>query len=350
MGLITLRDLQFRRRRFAITVLGTMLVFSLALVLAGMSNGFREEARVTVASLGADAWVVPDGASGPFTSFAAQPEELTTDIEAIEGVEAAGGVAVFRADFRHEDELFPAHFIGYPTQDFGALETFEGREPRVAGEATVDEAIGFDIGQRFSVFGVELEVVGLTENHTVYTGVPNVYVELEDAQAIGFGGQPVATSFVVRGSPEGAPDGFFLQSGEEAEADLLRPTQNGNDSIDLVLLLLWAVAAMIVGAVVYLSTLERTRDFAVLKAVGASTRQLYAGLAIQAAILAIVAALLASVVAPFIGPFFPMPVVIPLSAFVSLPVLAVAVGLVASLVGLRRVATVDPAIAFGGAG
>ena len=49
-----------------------------------------------------------------------------------------------------------------------------------------------------------------------------------------------------------------------------------------------------------------------------------------------------------LGPLFPMRVDIPRLAFVSLPVLAVGIGLLASVAGLRRAVTVDPALAFGG--
>ena len=47
----------------------------------------------------------------------------------------------------------------------------------------------------------------------------------------------------------------------------------------MIAVLLWIVAALIVGSVIYLSALERTRDFAVFKAVGVSTRSVIAGLA-----------------------------------------------------------------------
>jgi putative ABC transport system permease protein len=40
---------------------------------------------------------------------------------------------------------------------------------------------------------------------------------------------------------------------------------------------------------------------------------------------------------------------VPASAYIALPIVAVVVGLIASLFGLRRAVTVDPALAFGGA-
>ncbi len=54
---------------------------------------------------------------------------------------------------------------------------------------------------------------------------------------------------------------------------------------------------MIIGSVVYLSALERQRDFAVLKAIGTSNRTLLASLALQAVIVALAAVAVAAVAA-----------------------------------------------------
>ena len=51
-----LRDLQWRKRRFVIAIVGTGLVFAMTLVLTGLANGFRVEATRTVDSLGVDAF------------------------------------------------------------------------------------------------------------------------------------------------------------------------------------------------------------------------------------------------------------------------------------------------------
>ena len=49
-----------------------------------------------------------------------------------------------------------------------------------------------------------------------------------------------------------------------------------------------------------------------------------------------------------LAPLFPMVVVIPMHAYLALPAIAIAVGLLASVAGLRRAVAVDPALAFGG--
>jgi putative ABC transport system permease protein len=154
------------------------------------------------------------------------------------------------------------------------------------------------------------------------------------------------SAVALKGTPAVSPPGTTYMSNATARKDLLRSVNSGRSAIDLVGFLLWIVAATIVGSVIYLSALERVHDFAVFKATGTSSMTILADLIFQAVIIALLAAGIGAFVATLIGPRFPIPVVIPMSAFLLLPLLAIAVGLVASLAGMRRAVTVDPAVAF----
>ena len=137
---------------------------------------------------------------------------------------------------------------------------------------------------------------------------------------------------------------------EEVAADVLGPIEKAISSVDLVRALLWFVAALITGSVVYLSALERQRDFAVLKAVGTPNRSLMASLGLQAALVALVSVLLAIVLQALLVPLFPMAVIVPTRAFWQIPVFAIVMALLAGAAGMRKVASSDPALAFAGAG
>ncbi len=90
MLLAALRDLQWRRKRFAITVIGTALVFSMGLLMSGLSNAFTVEVDRTLQQSGGDRWVAPTGAAGPFSAGISIP---------LDGFDAAAGAAgVERAD------------------------------------------------------------------------------------------------------------------------------------------------------------------------------------------------------------------------------------------------------------
>jgi putative ABC transport system permease protein len=342
---ITLRDLQFRRRQFAIAIVGAGLAFALALVLTGMSSGFRHEARETVAAIDADAWVVPSGVTGPFTSQSTIPADLADEVSA-ERVEPL-------ADFGHvarleDGERVNTNVIGHSIGGLGDPDWESDVASLPRGQAVVDERLGVADGETIAIGDRSLEVVGVVSDRTYFAGMPTVYVSLEEAQEIAFGGQPIATTIVTRGEPTELPPGFEALTNEEVREDLLQPLDGAIASIDLTRLLTWLLAVVVIGAVTYLSALERLRDFAVLKAVGSSQRTLVLSLAAQAVLASLLAALLGALVAQVLKPAFPLPIVIEPGAYVALPLFALVAGIVASLAAVRRAMKVDPALAFAG--
>jgi len=178
--------------------------------------------------------------------------------------------------------------------------------------------------------------------------VPDVYVTLHDAQAAIYGGRPLANAVLTSVTPSVVPPGMAVHTNQEMEAASLSQMAAGVSSISSSRLFMWVIAAFIVAALVYVTALERTRDFAVLKALGSSSGMLFVGLAFQAVLVALAAAAVAALISNFMTGLFAQPVDIPGSAFVILPLTALAVGILSSLAALRRAVSADPAVAFAG--
>jgi putative ABC transport system permease protein len=350
--LITMRDLQWRQRRFAFGVLGTALVFALTLLLSGLSASLRSEARRTVNATGADAWLVGDGISGPFSGLSALPVEVADALAATPGVERADPLVVISHTLtRRGGPPNDVTLFGYRLGGMGPPAPARGRLPSARGEAAVNRSLGVPLGEQVSVGGHSFRIVGHLEGMTLRAGMANVYVPLEDAQDMVFKGLPLASTVLAR-SPTGlgpAPPGLDVLTADEARRDLLRPFRQALQAIDLVQLLLWLVAVAIIGTLVYLSVLERVQDFAMLKAVGTASATLFASLALQAVIVSVSSALVANGLAYLLAPTFPLPITLAGKAALVLLGVAVVVGVLASLVGLRRAVGVDPAVAFGSA-
>jgi len=346
--LIALRDLQWRRRRFIIAVAATALVFALTLLLTGAANGLRGEARRATDRFGADAWLVPKGTSGPFTASSVMAASTADSIGRLPGVERADPFVYFRATLGrpHPKDV---NVIGYRIGGLGAPTPDDGRAPTRAGEAVVDARLGAKVGETAVMAGRQFRVTGVAHRVSFNFGVPTVFVPIEDVQAMAFAGRPLATSVVTKGAPRAAPAGMTLLTNDQVVSDMRRPMASGLQTIDFINALLWVIAAGIIGSIVYLSALERARDFAVLKATGAGNGPLFGGLALQALILSAASALVAVVLAKPLKAGFPFTVDIPTSAYVVLVLVALLVGFLASLAGLRRAVRADPALAFGGA-
>jgi putative ABC transport system permease protein len=343
-----LRDMQWRKRRFVIAVLSTAIIFAMTLVLTGLANGFRVEAERTVDSLGVDLFLVKAGASGPFvgaTPFA--PVDLRR-IAATPGVLAAAPLVYAGGTVTLGDATRNADLFGAPERGPGMPAVTEGTPPSTPDEVAVSSTLGRGVGDDVEIASRRLRIVGIVENSTALANLPNVFLTTAGAQQLVYGGEPLAASIGVRGSLVQIPDGYRGIDRAGAIDDLLRPLKVAVNSITIVAILLWVVAALVVGSVIYLSALERLRDFAVFKAIGVPTRNIAAGLAMQAVVVALLAALVGAGLSMLLGPLFPMQVIVPVQAFIALPVVAVVIGLIASATGLHRAVSVDPALAFGG--
>jgi putative ABC transport system permease protein len=344
----SLRDLQWRRRRFLIGIAATALVLAMTLLMTGVSDGLHSQDRRIIESFDADAWLVAANGSGPFTSTKPIATSTLEQIEGLPGVTKASPV-ILAGGTIVGDERKDVNVIGLPPGGLGEPEVTDGRPVQADGEVVVDTNLGIDVGEQVNVNSQDMTVVGRADDVTYFFGTPTVFMTLADAQAQLFGDQPLAMAVAVQGDPDGASAELTSMTNDEARADLARPTASGDQTIQLINVLLWIVAAGIIGSIVYLSALERTRDFAVMKATGVANRSLLAGLVLQAIVLSLGAALFAVVLERLIAPGFPFEVEVTPLAYGALLGVAVLIGLVASIAGLRRAVRIDPALAFGGA-
>jgi putative ABC transport system permease protein len=344
--LLTFRDLSYRIVRFVVVTLLGAVVFALLFVMTGLVEQFNQEPYLATEAMGASAWVLPEGVSGPFTATPSLPADAvaSTDADRVAPVVAA------RSSLVHESTAEEIVLIGHEPDGLGAPPVSEGRAVTATGEAVVDDTLDVEVGDVIEVGGTPFTVVGRSSDTTILAGLPFVFVSTPDAQELVFRSTDVISAVLVDGDVRAVPDGTIAVSVDAVAQDTLEPLDGAVASIDLVRALLWIVAAIIVGAVVYLSALERQRDFAVLKAVGVSNRQLLGSLAIQAVLVALVSVLLAAIIQLFLAPAFPLAVRVPARAFWQLPLFAVVMALIAGAVGMRRVARSDPALAFAGAG
>ena len=343
-----LRDLPWRRRRFIIAILGTAVVVAMTLVLTGLANGFRVESRETVDSLGIDTFIVRSDAAGPFVGSAPYAaDQLSMVAHAIGRADAVP--LVYSATLaKGGNWTRSSNLYGAPESGPGMPPIAKGRPPSNPSEIAVSDTLGHGLGDSLVVGSRRVSVVGIVKNSTALGHQPNLFFTVEGAQQAVFSGQPLISSIGLHGTPARVPDGYRVVDRNGAIDDLLRPLKPAYEAIRVIAVLLWIVAALIVGSVIYLSALERTRDFAVFKALGASTRAVLAGLALQAIIVAVVAAALGALLSVALAPLFTMRVAVPQSAYLLLPVIGAVIGLLASAAGLRRAVTVDPALAFGG--
>ncbi len=321
----------------------------MALAMTGLAAGFSAEINWTIGGIGADRWVLNNNAHGLISNGQVLPQADAAVISRSPGVTSAAGLAVLPGQVtRVNGHNKTVLVFGVDLGNIGDPAVTSGHALSGPGQVVADTRVGAAVGSRITIGSMSFRVVGQVVNRTMLAGSPIVFMPLRDAQVLVLGGRPLITAVVTRGIPSRVPAGLAVLTSSEIEHDQLTPLTGAVSSINSFKFLLWAVAAIIVAALLYVSALQRVRDFAVLKALGSSSLLLFESLALQAVVVTLLAAALAAVVANFLGVFFAQPVIIPGSAFAALPVIAIVVGLVSSLVAVRRATSADPAAAFGG--
>jgi putative ABC transport system permease protein len=346
---ITLADLRFRYRQFLIAVIGAGVVLGMAVLLSGLADGFRSEIAATVGGVHADRWVLSQQSFGRITAVATFDQSAVRTLAATAGVTRAEGVVLLSGEVvRAGRRLVSVNVMGVDLHGFGRPRAANGHDLAGAGEIVVDRSAGITMGASVLIGATRFRVVGTVSDRTLSAGLPMVYMPLTDAQSALLGGRPVVTAVVTQGVPASAPAGLEILDNRAVDAKTLDALSSGVSSIQKSRSLMWFIAVIIVAALVYVSALQRVRDFAVLKALGSSSRALFGSLCLQAVIVTLLAAGLGAALSTVMTGVFDQPVTVPASTYATLPLVAVVVGVIASLVALRQATGADPVRAFGG--
>jgi putative ABC transport system permease protein len=346
---VTLADLAYRYRQFLIAVVGAGMVMAMALLLAGLAGGFTFETTQTVTGVGADRWVLASSSGGRIAAVGVFPQSDVTRIARLPGVSRADPLVILpEAVVRSGNQILTVNVMGVPIGGLGDPRVTSGIPLAGNDQVVADASTGAVVGSEIEVGTTPFRVVGQVNDRTLLGGGPIVYMPLNDAQILAFGGRPLVTAVVTSGAPTRVPAGLQVLTNKEVENRTLDALGPAISSINNSKVLMWVVAGIIIASLLYVSALQRVRDFAVLKALGSSSLALFGSLALQAVVVALAAAAFGAIICNFMGGLFAQPIAIPMSAFVGLPIVAVIVGLLSSLIALRRATGADPASAFGG--
>jgi putative ABC transport system permease protein len=347
---VTFADLLFRARQFAIAIVGVGLVLALALSLSGLADGFRAETNATVNGFGASSWVMSGSAHGSILAFGAFPAADVSEVARQPGVHRASQVLVAPGQAVLVTGVAGPQWVtlvGVQPGGLGDPGATLGHRLEGPDQVVVDSKLQASPGGMLYLGGLAYRIVGIVDGRTLTGGTPLVYLPLDSVQRAVTGGKPLITAVTTSGTPSHVPPGLVVLTPAAVVTDTVGEFGSAVSSIEGTRMLMWIVAAAIVAFMLYVAALDRRRDFAVLKALGASSTALFVSLAIEAVVVTLLAAVLAEVVASLLKPIFSQVVDITPDARLILPLVAVAVGVVACLAALRRVTGADPATAFG---
>lgn len=365
---IALRELRRRPSRFATATVILTLIAILLMFLGGLLDGLLQSATGAVKAQDADLIVYSSTARNSF--FRSRiPPDLQAQVKAVPGVGDVGGLGVAllggRVPGNGPRDLADLAVFGYQLPPDGVP------EPPAAGQAYADDTLkasGISVGTEVAVGPARtpLEVIGFVSD-TPFSGQGSMWVAPETWREVQNANRPDATvgpgvfqALVVRADGvdpsaladriDAATDGATETLTVTEAVDALPGVEQQRSVFNQIIGVTVVVAIVVVALFFALLTVERTALYGVLKAVGARSRTLFAGVVVQAALVTLVAATIGAAISVALDLAIP-PGSIP---FVLTPVRvvsSVAFLLIASVVGcafsLRRVLRIDPASAIG---
>lgn len=372
------RDVRHNLFRFILTCVGLGLLLGVVLAMMGIYRGLVVEALSVVRSPGVNLWIVEAGTRGPFAEASRIPGDTREAIARLSGVTEVGAVTYQSVEALHGQGKLRLYVIGYDLGRPGGPERIaEGRGiGRSHFEMVADRRTGLVPGDRIELGRNRFHVVGLTEEQVASGGDPVVYISLLDSQKLQFDlAPPAARVQTARGSggasrdtvnaviarvhPNMAPETVVenarrwkhLAAMTQAEQESIL-TQSVVDrarrQIGMFTSILLLVSTVIIALIIYTMTMEKIRQIAMLKLIGAPDRTIIGMIVQQALALGFTGFFSGALLILAIKDYFPRRVVLEPDNALTLAGIVFVVCILASGLGVRAALRVDPATALGG--
>lgn len=375
---LALADIRHGLGRFVLTCAGVGLLMGVALSMVGIYQGLVREALALTRGLGADLWVVEEGTRGPFAEASRIPGDVREIVARIPGVAAAGSITLRTAEGIGPQGRIRLQVVGYePGRPGGPTQFAAGRGLGGARfELVADQRTGLALGATLTFGGDRYRVVGLTRGLVASGGDPLVFATLRDSQEMQFrlappaarraaaagaapGGTDTINAVVARLHPGADPSAVVetirrwkhlaaMTAAEQEDLLTRSVVQRARVQLGMFTVVLLFVSGVIIALIIYTMTMDKRREIATLKLIGAPDRTI-AGMVLQQALLLGGLGFVLAVVLVFsVRDRFPRAVELGVNEVGAMAGVIGLICLLASLLSIRAALRIDAQQALGG--
>lgn len=356
--LVGWRNVTRRPGRLLTSVAAFTLAIVVTLVIRGFADGLYASHTAFARNAAADLWVRESG-------FGLLPAALKDEVAAISGVQSVTPLWAIPVMANIADRKIPMTLYGYEVASGagGPWRVAEGRLPSGApGELTLDQTLarqrGLAVGSELELQGQRFRITGLTAETNSFMAFLAFTEFAEVGKLMGAPGR--ANHLLVKLKPgvdaeavrAQVRSGFVVQTTAEVVAD--REAQVTKVMGAPLRLLEWVallVGLAVIALTTYAGVLERRGEYGVLRAVGMAgsgiarviLTEVAAGAVMGVAVGGLAAAGVAWVLSQGISPY---PVIVTSASLARSVGFGLVMSLVAALLPLRRISTMDPAAVF----
>ncbi|WP_394159655.1 ABC transporter permease [Galactobacter valiniphilus] len=377
---LALRELFFARGRFALMGVVIGLISVLVVILSGLASGLVNDGvsglkSLPVSSFAFNAGTMKDNA---FSRSTVDAEQVSA-WQGVDGVAAAEpmGVSIVNGTTQSDHQIDLTLF-GVQPGGFLSPSADTALSAAAPGDIIVSETAqqdGVKVGDTITLerSEVQLRVAGFTKEQATFGHVDVAYLPLDTWRYVAGGETQAGAVTPERVDAAGyelasvvavqAADGASVDTAaadEAASTMTMAKKDSFNASpgyqaetmtLSMIQVFLYAICALVVGAFFTVWTIQRSKELAVLRAMGASTGFLLRDALSQAVIVMVVFTGLGVLVGLGLGALMPdaMPFSLEAGPVASATVLTIVLGLIGAAVSVLRVTRISPLRALGGA-
>ena len=394
MRSVFIKDMAYRKARIVLTVISVACLVLLILLMGGMMNGLKLQARDYVQSVYEQAgsgvvWLSTDGSGSTFAGFSLLNSEYLEVLKQLKG-KVDEEIPLSSLIFAQARPVIngkekKAVVVGYRQGKLGGPSERDLTDPTspfypIVGrlfqpskyeyyaptdvpppEVIVDEWTGLEIGETIELSGTELRVVGKTRGRLFVFDTPLLFMDTRTAQAtiLGDSGVVYVNTVLVK-----AAEGYDeSQLANDIKERVVADAHTGEQIIKIIQAnfvdepmkgvralraLLWLATGVIVAMITYVTTTEKSREIGVLRAIGASNRYVVSMILKQVVTMTFAGVVLGIALAFLAARFFPIMVLIGTGESIIVAAITMAVCSYGGYVAAKRAAAVDPMTAFRG--
>ena len=396
---LAVRDIRHNSGRFVFTTLGIGLLLMIVMGMGGIYRGLIYEATLLVDRVGADLWVVQGSTRGPFAEISRISASLEDRVSAVPGVARARRFVSHTIQRVHQGRplRMVVQSLSWPEDRGEWIPLVAGRALRQAHyEMIADLSLRLPLGEKIKLGRDVYEVVGHTRGMVGTSGdgltfftvsdalaiqsdVPGEAVRLERAarrarledieigrlqpllldRAAGPSGSipalskpqvsavlvtlhPGADEAAVRATLDNWPDITVYSTQEQKDLLLSGMVDKAKRQLGLFRVLLIIISTIIIALIIYTLTLDKIRDIALLKLIGARNRVIGGLILQQSLLMGAFGYALAWGIGQFTFPHFPRLVVVEPADLISLGFIVLIISTLASLLGIWKALRVEP--------
>ncbi|MBI2415756.1 MAG: ABC transporter permease [Candidatus Kerfeldbacteria bacterium] len=351
--------------RLLISVSGVTFAVFLIMILLGLYRGWSETLSEYIHNVDAQVWVMQQGSIDMSHSISLLPNQTADQLKQIKGVEAVHYLIGNRIVITLHDDEVSTRVIGFDTTDqIGKpVSIVAGEAIPAEGEIVIDQLVhdnhDVNIGDTIDLNSTPFTVIGISAGGPLFQ---QSYIRIEDARAL-FHMEDVSNFFVVSIAEEQTTTTVMNRiedtiPGVDAQTEAEFAENNEREIMDkflpIILVLVcigFIVGVVIISLTIYTATIEKIREYGVLKAIGAPNFYLYRVVLTQSSIAGGIGFILGTGLTYFgsdvIKKFEPLFVtLVKWQDVVVVAGMTLAMIILAAYIPLRRMIKIDPAIVF----